>query len=653
MFGFQFRDPFKSDQVSEDLTIDPVPNRLWGSYWGGSALEFVYGLAEDNAGNVFLCGVGTGSLTFTTAGAYQVVMAGVSNDAFLLKFNNAGIIQWCTYYGGVGGETARAVVASNTGDVYICGSTDSGSGIATAGAFRTNLAGSTDGFLTKFSGAGALIWGTYIGGTAEDYMRAVSFDATANIIAVCGHSKSTGQATAGAHQTTHAGAGDAYLAQFNPAGAQQWATYMGGTGEDIALSVHMRSDGFLLVGGSTASAAGIASPGAHQTANGGGTDAFLAKFSISGARAWSTYMGGTATDVMKGVRFAYDGNAVGVGETASAAGIATALAHQTTYGGGSSDAFVVQLDPNGARLWSTYYGGANTEGTGGVAIDTTNNIYLVGQSNTLNGLATVDGYQTSSAGGLDGIMVQFTKAGLRNWASYYGGSGSEVVNAVVINLALQMHIAGHTTSTSGITTAGTSQPNHAPGINDDPFVVKFGNLILPIVLGEVASECQNGDWSINWQTITESNTDYFEIYVGSDFAQWQLCQRLAAKGNSLQVQDYSSRGTCNANTLGYFQIVLINTNGSREVVYTGALNCVSSNEWVVAPNPADELLRIIGEVDQCAIYDAMGRAMGHWKGTSLQGSIEMDVTAFPNGIYFVHASSKGSWSTVRIVVQHQ
>jgi hypothetical protein len=172
-------------------------------------------------------------------------------------------------------------------------------------------------------------------------------------------------------------------------------------------------------------------------------------------------------------------------------------------------------------------------------------------------------------------------------------------------------------------------------------------------LGEVASECQNGDWSINWQTITESNTDYFEIYVGSDFAQWQLCQRLAAKGNSLQVQDYSSRGTCNANTLGYFQIVLINTNGSREVVYTGALNCVSSNEWVVAPNPADELLRIIGEVDQCAIYDAMGRAMGHWKGTSLQGSIEMDVTAFPNGIYFVHASSKGSWSTVRIVVQHQ
>jgi hypothetical protein len=652
LFGFAFQDAGITGPISSHLVIDPVPNRLWGSYWGGSALEFVYGLTEDNAGNVFLCGVGTGSLTFTTAGAYQVVMAGVSNDAFLLKFNNAGIIQWCTYYGGGGAETARAVVASNTGEVYICGSTDSGSGIATAGAFRSTIGGNTDGFLTKFSGAGALVWGTYIGGTAEDYMRAVTFDATTNMIAVGGHTKSAGQATAGAHQTTHAGAGDAYLAQFNPAGAQQWATYMGGTGEDIALAVHMRSDGFILVGGSTLSAGGIASAGAHQTTNGGGTDAFIAKFTGSGVRSWSTYMGGTATDVIKGVRFAYDGNAIGVGETASSTGIATALAHQLTYGGGSSDAFVVQMDPAGARLWSTYYGGTNTEAAGGLAIDTTNNIYLAGQSNTLTGLATVDGYQTASAGGLDGLIVQFTKAGLRNWASYYGGPGSEVVNGVVINLALELHIGGHTTSTSGITTAGTSQTVHAPGINDDPFVVKFGNLILPIQLGEVTTQCQNGVWNINWQTMTESNADYFEVYVGSDLAQWQLCQRLEAKGNSLQVQEYSMQGECNATDPGYFQIVLTNTNGSREVVYTGVMYCASSSEWIVAPNPADEVIRILGSVDQCVIYDAMGREMGLWNRTSLQQAIEWNVSPWPNGVYFVYASSNGTSRTVRIVVQH-
>lgn len=650
-FGLEMNEKDTPLIAHQTLVIDPVPNRLWGSYWGGTSLEFVYGLTEDNLGNVYVCGVGTGSLSFTTSGAYQTVMAGLANDAFIFKFNSTGIIQWCTYYGGNNGETARAIAASGAGDLYVVGFTDSTSGIASTGAFRTTLAGGSDAFLVRFSAAGAYVWGTYIGGTSEDYLRAVHYDAAADVVIVGGHTKSASQASAGAHQTAHAGAGDGYVASFSPIGARNWATYCGGSGEDIVNGVHLNGAGNILIGGSTASLTGIATPGVHQTASGGANDGFMAVFSLTGVRSWGTYFGGSGTDLIKAVKIAYNGALVGVGETSSTNAIASAAAHQTVAGGGN-DAMVAVLNASGTLAWSSYYGGAANDAANAVAIDTTNNVYLIGNTVSATAIATANAYQTTIAGGLDGFLAQFTQSGLRNWGTYYGGPGSETVNGGVVNLALQLHIAGHSTSTSGITTPGTSQVNHTPGINDDPFVVKFGELVLPIELGEVKTLCNDGEWGIHWQTVSESNTDYFEVYLGDDLLQWQLCERLPAKGSSVQVQDYAIDGRCLPLAPKYFQIVLVNTNGSREVVYTGAMDCTMFNDWGVGPNPTDGLLRLFGHSAQWMVYDAFGRLMLQSSSGFDSQIVAIDTSNWFNGVYFVRAGMGGNRRTERIVVQH-
>jgi hypothetical protein len=78
------------------------------------------------------------------------------------------------------------------------------------------------------------------------------------------------------------------------------------------------------------------------------------------------------------------------------------------------------IDP--ARIWSTYYGGSNDDRATGCISDHENNVFVVGTTWSNNAIADA-GYQISSGGLLDGFIVKFNSEGIRQWSSYYGGSG--------------------------------------------------------------------------------------------------------------------------------------------------------------------------------------------------------------------------------------
>ena len=100
--------------------------------------------------------------------------------------------------------------------------------------------------------------------------------------------------------------------------------------------------------GYTNSNSGIVTVGAHQTTIGGGYDAYLVKFNSSGQRQWGTYYGGSGSEYGLSCTTDATGNVYLAGQTSSNTGIATAGAHQTVYGGGVWDAFLVKF--NGASV---------------------------------------------------------------------------------------------------------------------------------------------------------------------------------------------------------------------------------------------------------------------------------------------------------------
>ena len=468
--------------------------RAWGTYYTGTGQIWPNGedrgqaCITDAAGNVYMVGTTNSNSDIATEGAHQTICAGgdtiggfSGTDAFLVKFNSSGVRQWATYYGGSEWDYGTSCAIDASGNVYMIGSTSSTSGIATAGAHETTV---NDGFLVKFNSSGVRQWGTYFEGNGN----ACTTDASGNVYIVGLTNSTSGIATAGAHQTVMSGSGDAFLVKFNSSGVRQWGTYFGGpfnggSANETGISCATDASGNIYMVGKTPSTSGIATVGAHQTA--GGTqffDAFLVKFNSTGVIQWGTYYDGLGDTQPNSCATDASGNVYMAGqvfqELLPDSGISTPGAHQTTYGGGFTDAFLVKFDPNGVRQWGTYYGGSSVEEGTSCAIDPSGNVYMAGHTGSTTGIATAGAHQTVfGGGGLDGFLVCFNSSGVRQSGTYYGEG---FVSDCATDASGNVYMAGITQSSSGIATAGAHQTANGNSGYNDAFLVKFSGISVGI-----------------------------------------------------------------------------------------------------------------------------------------------------------------------------
>jgi hypothetical protein len=393
--------------------------RTWGTYYGGLGNDIGWFCSTDPSGNVYLTGY-TNSNTGTviaTSGAHQSAHGG-GNDAFLVRFDANGLRQWSTYYGGSGNDEGQSCATDAAGNVYLVGITNTNTGtvIATAGAHQSSHGGAEDAFLVKFNSAGVRQWGTYYGGSAIEYGYACSSDAAGNVYIGGLAQSTTGTviATIGSHQNTFGGINDAFLAKFNTAGVRQWGTYYGGSTQDWGFACTNDALGNVYLSGWSQSTDGtvIATAGSHQTSMAGIIDAFLVKFDANGVRQWGTYYGGSGQDEGHACSSDASGNVYlgGWTNTNTGTAIATAVAHQNTYGGGTWDAFLVKFNASGVRQWGTYYGGSGTDYSRACTTDAFGNVYLAGYTNSNTGtvIATSVAHQSTQGGSDDAFLVKLT-----------------------------------------------------------------------------------------------------------------------------------------------------------------------------------------------------------------------------------------------------
>jgi hypothetical protein len=309
-----------------------------------------------------------------------------------------------------------------------------------------------------------LDWSTYFGDSAEDQSYCLARDG-AGYLYFAGSTYSTaGIASTGAYQITNASSSnnqpDAYVAKFSSAGERIWSTYFGGSDLDIASAVSVDTSDNVIITGVTASTSGIASPGAYQTKNKGGStagpgDAFIAKFSNAGKRVWSTYYGGTDEDWGRGIATDKKNSILITGLTRSTSFIATSRAYSTSYNG-LIDAFLAKFDSSGSLVWGTYFGGTSQDVANAIATDTADNIYITGYAYS-SGMSSTGAYQTSLSGLSDAFLTKFSTSGVLKWSTYLGGSNYDVAEAMATDKSGNIYITGYTTSTSGIASSGGFQ----------------------------------------------------------------------------------------------------------------------------------------------------------------------------------------------------
>lgn len=409
------------------VKFNSAGQRLWATYYGGEDIDYSNKCAVDVTGNnIAMIGTTRSTLSgaIATPGSHQSSYGGTGSnqsymgDAFLVLFNNAGVRQWSTYYGGYAGEWGSGCTFDLNGDIYISGGTQSSVSIASPGAHQTVYGKESDAFLAKFNNSGTRLWATYYGDIKWDIADGCKSDPFGNIYITGTSFSRVNIATPGALQVALSGAyfnGDAMIVKFNSAGVRQWGTYYGDWGNDRAHNCAFDATGNVYVAGFITIGAPqslpVTTPGAHQSTFGGGVyDAFLLKLTPGGSRLWCTLYGGKGNEENNYCAVDLSGNIYLTGTTTSTNAIATPCAFQSTYAGGNGDLYMAKFDPNGTRLWGTYYGGNGSEYYCAGLTDLSGNVYLAGSSSSATGtvIATPGSHQDIYGGGSsDALLVKF------------------------------------------------------------------------------------------------------------------------------------------------------------------------------------------------------------------------------------------------------
>jgi hypothetical protein len=257
-----------------------------------------------------------------------------------------------------------------------------------------------------------------------------------------------------------------------------YSTYLGATGDDFGFSIAVDGSGNAYVTGMTGSIDFPTTLGAFQTTYGGNSDVFVTKLNPTGSGlVYSTYLGGNSADQGNDIAVDAVGNAFLTGYTGSANFPTSAGAFQTTYGGGSLDAFVTMLNPTGSGLvYSTYLGGSDFDGGHGIAVDVAGSAYVAGFTTSTNFPTTLGAFQTALGGSFDAFVTKLNPTGSALvYSTHLGGSDGDIANGIAVDASGDAYVTGITFSTDFPTTLGAFQMAFGGG-SFDAFVTKVNPL---------------------------------------------------------------------------------------------------------------------------------------------------------------------------------
>jgi len=375
---------------------------------GTASTDRGHGIAVDSSGNIFVAGYTTGDLD------------GESNanpgtaDIFLTKYDASGTRQWTRLAGTTGGDESgwSAVAVDGSGNIYVTGWT---SGNLDG---ETN-AGGSDAVLIKYNASGTRQWTRLLGSAGSDSAWSVAVDGSGNVYI-------SGFTDGSLGDQTNSGGTDAFVAKYNSSGTFQWVRQLGNATLTYSYAVAVAASGNVYISGMTRGSLD------GQT-NQGIQDIFVAKYNSSGTRQWTRMLGSTLFDYCYSV-------AVDASENVYVAG--DSKGHfdgwtNTDGSGTTEDIFLAKFNASGTKQWSVFHGGAGNDVASGLAVDSSGNAYIAGNTD-----AALDGF--TPAGSHDLILMKYDASGTRQWTTMLGTAAGDYGRSVAVDASGNAFMTGHT-----------------------------------------------------------------------------------------------------------------------------------------------------------------------------------------------------------------
>jgi len=334
--------------------IDPNNGLVYSTYFGGTGSEVPRGIGVDKNGFMYVMGTTTSTDMVVSNSAYANVLWGPS-DIFFLKLDpNATSPAYSSYLGGEDREDGRGLAVTPSGLVYFAASTFSTEFPLAGSSYQNSLLGIENVIIGVMdmnqTGTNSLVYATYFGGSISEEVRKISLDSQGRLLVTGWTLSPDFPVTATAMKPLGSAAGNAFVARLNPLGGAakflDYATYLGGTGGDVAYDIASDAAGSIYVAGYTLSPDFPVTADAVQTQYQNGVEAFVVKFNPAvagpGALQYGSFFGAAGIHVINGLAVDPKGGVYVAGYT-TADLQATDSAYQSSFAGGFSDGFAFAL----------------------------------------------------------------------------------------------------------------------------------------------------------------------------------------------------------------------------------------------------------------------------------------------------------------------
>ncbi len=311
------------------VKIDSNGAIQWQKCLGGAETDFLNAIIQTSDGGYAVAGK-----TFSNDGDASGNHGG--GDAWVVRLNDTGGIQWQKCLGGTLEDVANSIVQTSDGGFIMAGYTESSDGEV------VGYHGDGDCWVVKLNDTGGIQWQHSLGGTGYDNGASIIQSSDGGYVAT-GSTNSNDSDVHGNH-----GSEDVWVVKLYSTGGIEWQACLGGTADDWGNSIVQTTDGGFAVASYTAS------NDDEVSGNHGTYDFWVAKLDVGGNLQWQKCLGGVDGDIANSIIQTSDGGF-------AVAGLTYSKTYEVTGDHGGGDEWVVKLNDTGAIQWQKCLGGTSYE----------------------------------------------------------------------------------------------------------------------------------------------------------------------------------------------------------------------------------------------------------------------------------------------------
>ncbi|WP_079243344.1 T9SS type A sorting domain-containing protein [Chryseobacterium indologenes] len=411
--------------ITSILYAQTAPSIQWQKSMGGSNVDLFHFVEPTSDGGYIVSGS-----TFSNNG--DLTQNFGSRDAWIIKFDFNGNIQWQKLLGGSQAELFHSIRETSDGGYILAGGSTSADGNLTSNN------GFEDYWIVKLDSTGDIEWQKSMGGSDRDIAKDILQTSDEGYI-IAGTSYSNDGDVLGSH-----GGADIWIIKTNSAGNVQWQKSLGSSSVEQVQSIQQTSDNGYIIGAATGN---IADGDVTQIY--GGSDYWIIKLDSYGNLQWQKSLGGTGFDTANSIQQTFDGGYI-------VAGIYERSIYPYPL---NSDYGIIKLASNGDVQWQKFFGGNKSDGAKSIQQTADGGYIIAGLSNSNNGDVL------GNHGNTDAWIIKTDNTGTLQWQKSLGGTGNENAETIRKTVDGGFIIIGYSSSING-----DVSENHG---NIDGWIVKL------------------------------------------------------------------------------------------------------------------------------------------------------------------------------------